>query len=182
MGLFGFNLFGKFCAPWTSMTIYFPKLGTFSATVYSYKYPAPFCSLSSSETPILWILIYLILLKIFLKLSSLFIFYLFLFCFADWMISSILKFSCVHPLSSWVQCASLWPLLWILFEYFIRWVTFLYFIIIFFFWDFILFFSLEYISLSCYFTWLSLSVSINLAKQPPLPLLKEEPCVGASPA
>ena len=56
MGLFASILFGTLCASWTCMSISFTKLGKFSFTIFSNRFPF-FCSLSSSSgTPMIQML------------------------------------------------------------------------------------------------------------------------------
>ena len=52
--LFGLILYGTLCASQTWMTIFFPRLGKFSAIISSNIFSGPFClSSSSSGTPIM---------------------------------------------------------------------------------------------------------------------------------
>ena len=78
--LLGFILCGTLCVSWTWVTISFPMLGKFSTLISSNIFSDPFFFSSSSGTPIIQMLVYLVLSQMSLRLSSI-IFILFsLFC------------------------------------------------------------------------------------------------------
>jgi len=57
MFLLGFILYGTLCASWTWLTISFSMLGKFSAIIFSKIFSHPFFFSSSSETPIIRMLV-----------------------------------------------------------------------------------------------------------------------------
>ena len=84
--LSGFILLGTLCSCWTWLTISFPLLGKFSAIISSNFFLGPFLSLLFSGTAIMWTSVHLMLPQRSLRLSSLFLVFLFsyiLFCVSD---------------------------------------------------------------------------------------------------
>ena len=61
--LLGFVLYGTLCTSWTWLTISFSMLGKFSIIISSKIFSYPFFFSSSSQTPIIWMLVHLILSK-----------------------------------------------------------------------------------------------------------------------
>ena len=53
------NLFGTLCASWTWMSVFFPRLGKFSAIMPLNMFSAPFSLSSSFGTPIMPMLVHL---------------------------------------------------------------------------------------------------------------------------
>nr|KAF6452913.1 hypothetical protein HJG59_008216 [Molossus molossus] len=83
VGLLGFILFGTLCASWTCISVFFTKLGKFSAIIVSNRFSIS-CSLSSpSGTPKMRMLARLKLSQRLLTLSS-FFWIPFSFCCSDW--------------------------------------------------------------------------------------------------
>ena len=80
MFLLGFILFGTLCASWTWLTI--SMLGKFSAIISSKIFSYPFL-FSSSETPIIQMLVHLILSQRSLSLSSVLFILFILFCSSE---------------------------------------------------------------------------------------------------
>nr|KAF6304019.1 hypothetical protein mMyoMyo1_008998 [Myotis myotis] len=81
--LFGFLLFGVLCASWTCKSISLTRWGKFSVIISSNRFSIS-CSLSSSGTPIILMLVRLKLFQRLLTLSSYFQI-LFSFCFSSWV-------------------------------------------------------------------------------------------------
>nr|KAF6387751.1 hypothetical protein mMyoMyo1_008189 [Myotis myotis] len=81
--LFGFLLFGVLCASWTCKSISFTRWGKFSVIISSNRFSIS-CSLSSSGTPIILMLVRLKLSERLLTLPSHF-WILFSFCFSGWV-------------------------------------------------------------------------------------------------
>ena len=85
VGLFASILFGTLCASWTCMSISLNKLGTFSFTIFSDRFPIT-CSFSSSGTHVIRMLDLLKLSQMLLILSSFFFFLdSFSFWCSDWL-------------------------------------------------------------------------------------------------
>ena len=70
MFLLGFVLYGTLRDSWTLFTIFFPLWGKFSSIISSNIFSVPFFFSSSSETPIIQMLVHLILSQKSMKLSS----------------------------------------------------------------------------------------------------------------
>lgn len=94
--LFQLILLGALCASWTWMSVSFPRLGMFSAVNTSSKFFASFSL--SSETPIMWILLFLMLSYRSFKVSS---FLKILFSVQLKWFPSTLSSSSLIPLSVW---------------------------------------------------------------------------------
>ena len=56
--LLGLLLYGTLCASWTWVTVFFSMLGKFSAISSSNIFSGPFSLSSSSETPVIWMLVH----------------------------------------------------------------------------------------------------------------------------
>ena len=80
------------CTSWTWLPISFPMLGKFSTITSSEIFSVPFYFSSSTGTPITWMLVYLILSQMSLRLSSILFFPFPLFCSSP-IISAILSSS-----------------------------------------------------------------------------------------
>ena len=92
MFLLGFILYGTLCASWTLLTISFFMLGKFSTIISSKIFSYPFFFSSSSGTPIIQMLVYLIWSQRSLRLSSALFILFTLFCSSE-VISTILSSS-----------------------------------------------------------------------------------------
>ena len=90
--LLGFILYGTLCASWTWLTISFSLLGKFSTIISSKIFSYPFFFSSSSGTPIIQMLVYLIWSQRSLRLSSALFILFTLFCSSE-VISTILSSS-----------------------------------------------------------------------------------------
>ena len=90
--LLGFILYETLCASWTSLSISFSILGTFSTIISSKFFSYPFFFSSSSGTPIVQILVHLILSQRSLKLFSVLFILFTVFCSSE-VISIILSSS-----------------------------------------------------------------------------------------
>ena len=73
--LLGFILLGTLCASWTWLTIFFPMLGKFSASITSNIFSDPFSLSSPSGTSIMKMLVHLMLSQRSLRLFSFFSFF-----------------------------------------------------------------------------------------------------------
>ena len=83
MFLLGFILCGTPCASWTWLTISFSILGKFSTIISSKIFSHPFFFFSSSETPIIQMLVHLIWSQRSLRLSSVLFILFTLFCSSE---------------------------------------------------------------------------------------------------
>ena len=88
MHLFGFILFGTFCASCTRISVSFYRFGNFSAIIYSNTFSIPFALYSPSETPIMCRLECFILL--YYPIDRVCCFHL-SFCLLFWLVSIILS-------------------------------------------------------------------------------------------
>ena len=92
MFLLGFILYGTLCASWIWLTVFFSMLGKFSTIISSKIFLYPFFFSSSSETPVILMLVHLILSQRSLRLSSVLFILFILFCSSEF-ISIILSSS-----------------------------------------------------------------------------------------
>ena len=101
--LFGFNLFETLQASWTWMSVSFPRLGILQLLFLQISFSVPFSFSSTSGTPIMWMLCYLLLYQRSLKVSSLFKIFCSICC-SVWMSSIALPFSSLICLTTIVIC------------------------------------------------------------------------------
>ena len=107
MFLFGFILYGTLCASWTWLTISFSMVGKFPTIISSKIFSYPFFFSSSSGTHIIQMLVSLILLQRFLRLSSVLFILFTLFCSSEvvyTILSSSSLFFCFRY--SAIDCSS----------------------------------------------------------------------------
>ena len=97
---FGFILYGILWVSWKWVASSFPMLGQFLTIISSKIFPHAFF-FSSSENPVIWMLVSLILSQRSLRVSSFLFILLYLFCSPS-VISTILSLSSLTYSSKWL--------------------------------------------------------------------------------